>query len=98
MAVNLTAIFPLEDLSLPGLVDVSHVKLLAALAAFPAMVVILHVLSQLVRVFRPSHLGVYLTRCLLVSASRQESPPSRFPLGAHSGFRHRLWNGSSGIL
>lgn len=49
MAGNLTAILPFEDLSFPGLADISNVKLLAALAAFPAVVIILNVLGQLVR-------------------------------------------------
>ena len=41
-------ILPFEDLSFPGLADLSYVKLLVALAAFPAAVIILNVLSQLV--------------------------------------------------
>lgn len=52
MAGNLTAILPLEDFSFPGLADVSYVKLLTALVAFPAVVVILHVFSQLVCALR----------------------------------------------
>jgi hypothetical protein len=93
------AILPLEDLSFPGLADVSYVKLLAALAAFPAVVIILNVLSQLVCVLRlPRFGGIYLTCCLLASASRQESPSSRFPLGTHCRLRCRVWNGPYGIL
>jgi hypothetical protein len=57
MAGNLTAILPLEDLSFPGLADVSYVKLLAALAAFPAVVILLNVLSQLVCALHLTHLG-----------------------------------------
>lgn len=52
MAGNLTTILPLEDLSFPGLADVGYVKLLAALAAFPAVVIILNALGQLVQAFR----------------------------------------------
>lgn len=47
MAGNLTAILP-EDLSFPGLADVSYVKLIAALAAIPVVAIVLNVLSQLV--------------------------------------------------
>lgn len=76
MAGNLTAILPLEDLSFPGLAGVSYVKLLAALAAFPAVVVILNVLSQLVRVFHPPRLGglsdlLPFSFCLATRISRQ---------------------------
>ena len=99
MAGNLTAIFPLEDLSFPGLADVSYVKLLTALVAFPAAVVILHVFSQLVCALRPTPLGgFYLTRRLLVPASRQESPSNRFPLDTHRRLRYRVWNGPYGVL
>jgi hypothetical protein len=57
MAGNLTAIFPLEDLSFPALTDVSYVNLLAALAAFPALVIVLNVLSQLVCALHLTHLS-----------------------------------------
>ena len=90
MAGNLTAIFPLEDLSFPGLADVSYVKLLATLAAFPVVAIVLNVLSQRVCAFHPG--GIYLTYHLLVPASRQESPSGRFPLGAHCGLRCRVRN------
>ena len=67
MAGNLTAL-PLEGLSFPGRVNVSYLKLLAALAAVPAVAIILNVLNQLVCSLPPG--GIYLTCRLLVSASR----------------------------
>ena len=68
MAGNLTALLPLGGFAMiPGHVHVSYVKLLAAFAAVPAVAIILNVLSQLVRAFRPG--GIYLTRHLSVSAS-----------------------------
>ena len=96
MAGNLTTIFPLEDLSFPGLADLSYVKLLAALAAFPAVAIILNVLSQLVCALRLG--GIYLTCCLLVPTSQQEPPPTGFPLGTNCRLRCRVWNGPHGIL
>ena len=39
----------MKDLSFPGLANISYIKFLAVLAAFPAAVIILNVLSQLVR-------------------------------------------------
>lgn len=57
MAGNLTTILPLEDLFFPGLVDVSYVKILAALAAFPVVVIILNVLGQLVCALPLTRLG-----------------------------------------
>jgi hypothetical protein len=48
MAENLTVILPLEALSFPDLAGVSYAKLLAALAVFPAVIIVLNVLSQLV--------------------------------------------------
>ena len=99
MAGNLTAILPLESFSFPGLADVGYVKLLAALTAFPAVVIILNVLSQLVCALRFTHPGgTCLTCCLLASASRQEPPSSCFPLGAHHRLRRRVWNGPYGVL
>lgn len=56
MAGNLTAILPLEDLSFPGLAEISYVKLLAALAAFPVVVTVLNVFGQLVNAFYSTRL------------------------------------------
>ena len=62
MAGNLTAILPLEDLPFPGLANVNYIKLLALLAAFPAVVVILNVLGQRVRVSGPTRVcEIHLT-------------------------------------
>ena len=55
MAGNMTAILPLEDVSFPGLADLNYVKLLVGLAAFPAVVIILNVLSQLVLLSAQPH-------------------------------------------
>ena len=59
MAGNLTAILPLEDFSFSGLADVSYLTLFAALVAFPAVAIILNVLSQLVCAFCLTRLGGY---------------------------------------
>jgi len=67
MAGNFTAFLPLEGLPFPGCVNVNHVKLLTALAAVPAVAIILNALSQLVRALRPD--GIYLIYRFLVSAS-----------------------------
>jgi len=84
MAGNLTAILP-EDPSFSDLADVSYVKLVVALAAFPMVAIVLNVLSQLVCVPHPG--GIYLTDRSLVSISRQESPPGRFSLDTRCGLR-----------
>lgn len=55
MAGNLTAILPLEDFSFPGLAGFGYVKVLALFAAFPAVVIILNVLSQLLLPRDKSH-------------------------------------------
>jgi len=95
MAGNLTAIL-LEDLSFPGLADVSYVKLVAALAAFPVVAIVLNVLSQRVCVLHPG--GIYLTYRFLVSTSQQESSSGRFSLDTRCGLRCRVWNRPNGIL
>ena len=77
MTGNLTAILPLEDLSFRGLADVNYLKLLAALVAFPAVVIILNVLSQLVCMLCPTRLGpsnlLPCSFCLVTRASPQSS-------------------------
>ena len=95
MAGNLTAILP-EDLSFPGLADVNYLKLVAALAAFPVVAIVLNVLSQLVCALHPGE--IYLTYCFLVSTSRQESPSGRFSLDTRCGLRCRVWDRPYGIL
>jgi len=95
MAGNLTAILP-EDLSFPGLADVSYVKLVAALAAVPVVAIFLNVLSQLVCAFHPG--GIYLTYRFPVSTSRQEPPSRRFSLDTRRGLRCRVWHRPYGVL
>ena len=67
MAGDSTAFLPSGGLVIPSHVHVSYFKLLAAFAAVPAVAIILNVISQLVRAFRPG--GIYLTCRILVSAS-----------------------------
>lgn len=88
MAGNLTAIFPLEDLSFPGLANLNYVKLFTALVAFPVVVIILNALSQLVICSAQLIFWNSFNHCLLVLASRQESPSGRFPLDTHPRFRY----------
>jgi len=96
MTGNLTALLPSEGLSFPGWAPVVYAKFLAALVAVPAVVIILHVLTQLVCALHSG--GVYLTYRFLASPSRQDSPPTRIPLGTHYGLRCRVWYGPYGIL